>query len=223
VTISALIKAASAWEFLPVDIEDHVKPELLNLGVVDEVWFWPDSKLNPSILRGSIEHYEVPFPDRPNQRWADITYAQQQEPEWQRLVCGKEVIHLVDPEGTRVAKQEDVDRLIEKIILPPDLQDPFNDGVHASTDRAAVIYATAVLFPFAARKILLPTYAEGRLSIPQIAELAEIPTRYAAIVMSDFWPEIHKMLTGEWQPMADGLNGATAAPPPRGPGISQHL
>jgi hypothetical protein len=90
---------------------------------------------------------------------------------------------------------EDVHRLIEKIILPPELQDPFNDGVHARTDRIALIYAVAVLFPFGARKILLPKYTTGELSVPQIANLAELPARYVAIVMSETWPEIHKILT----------------------------
>jgi hypothetical protein len=39
------------------------------------------------------------------------------------------------------ARPEDIDKLVEKIILPSDLQDPFNDGIHALTDRVAITYA----------------------------------------------------------------------------------
>jgi hypothetical protein len=82
---------------------------------------------------------------------------------------------------------------VEKIILPPDLQDPFSDGIHAMTDRAAVAYAVAILFPFGARNILLP-HVGTKFSLPKIAEMAEIPLRYTYAVMSDIWPEIHSIL-----------------------------
>jgi hypothetical protein len=196
VSVAALIRTCAAWETLPVDVEDHVKPEFLKFGVKDQIWFFSDPKLNPSIIRGEIQHWEW-WDWRPETepiRVADITYAAQMPHEWQRLVCCKEMLHILDPEGTRVTRPEDIDKLVEKIILPSDLQDPFNDGIHALTDRVAITYAAAILFPLGAREILIQPFLDGRLPLAKVAELAELPPRYAAVVMSESWPEIHEML-----------------------------
>jgi len=194
-SVAALIKACSQWEHLPIDIEREVMPEFLKLGVKDEIYFWADPKLNPAIVSGEIEHWEYPMQENdPNpRRVADITYAKQMSDDWHRLVCCKELLHLLDPIETRVSRPEDIDKLIEKIILPSDLQDPFTDGIHALTDRVAITYAAAVLFPMGARNILLP-HAGKKLSLPKIAQMAEIPIRYAYLVMSETWPEIHAMM-----------------------------
>ena len=194
-SVAALIKTFDQWESLPIDVPNHVMAEFLKLGIKDDVYFWPDPKLNPGIIRGEIQHWEYPMKENDPQprRVADITYAQQMPHEWQRLVCCKELLHILDPVETRVSKPDEIEKLVEKIILPSDLQDPFSDGIHALTDRVAVIYAAAILLPFGARSILLP-YVGKKLSLPKIAEIAEIPARYAYTVMSDGWPDIHAML-----------------------------
>lgn len=187
-----LIRKFMTWTWGPIDVERDVKPAFLAQGVKDEIWFWYDPKLNPGIIRGLIEHWEFPDQAGKVQRCVDITCAEQMPNEWQRLVCCKEMLHILDTKGTNTP--EDIEQLIEKIILPPDLQDPFTDGAHANTDRVAVTFATAVLFPFAARQILMPVYEAGKLPLPAIADKMEIPLRSAALVMSDVWPEIHKLL-----------------------------
>ena len=192
---STLVKHFSTWARGPIDVEEHVKPELIALGVKDEIWFWADDKLNSGIIRGEIEHWEWPDNDGKITRCADITYASQMEHEWQRLVCCKEMLHILDPIGTN--KPEDVEALVEKIILPADLQDPFSDGQHALTDRVAVTYATAILFPLAARSTLMPVYEQRKISLRRIADQMELPLRSAALVMSDVWLEIHELLVSD--------------------------
>jgi hypothetical protein len=197
VTVSALIKTFSTWPAAPVDIEEHVLPEFLKLGVKDEVYFWSDAKLDARIVRGGITHWEYPLSEQgPIVRVADITYSDKQPHEWQRLVCCKELLHLLDPENTRVAKDHDIEKLIEKIILPADLQDPFSDGIHALTDRVAITYAAAILFPLSARAKFIPRYNDGTLSLQTIAEALEIPVRHTALVLNDAWVTIHDMLVG---------------------------
>ena len=197
-TVSALIRTCSQWDWLPTDVDTHVKPEVIKLGVTDEIYFWADSKLNPEILRGEIQHWDYPewSPRIDPVRVADITYSQQMPHEWQRLVCCKELLHIIDPIETRVTKPEEIDHLIERIVLPADLQDPFTDGIHALTDRVAIIYAAAILFPLASREILLEAHSKKKLSIPKIAQIAELPARYAALVMSETWPELHRLMIG---------------------------
>lgn len=194
-SIANLIKAFSVKALGPIDIWDHVKPEFEKLGVRDEIYFFADPKLDHTILRGKITSWSYPTGVAGRTNFvADITYADQQPNDWQRLVCCKEMMHIFDPIETRGGKAEDVDRLVDKIILPRELQDPFSDGLHALTDRVAVYYATAILFPLAARETLMQAYEAGNLSLEDIAELMEIPLKYAFMVMSEAWPEVHALM-----------------------------
>jgi hypothetical protein len=194
-SVTDLIKTFSKWTTGPIDIMDHVVPEFVKLGVKDEMYFWADSKLDPKIIRGTIQHWEWPkSEDGPKVNCADITYAATMPHEWQRLVCCKEILHILDSELTRSSKYEQIENLIEKIVIPPDLQDPFTDGIHALTDRVAVHYAAAILFPLAARAIFLPKYEKHQLKVAEIAGRMEIPERYVRLVMSDQWPQIHDLM-----------------------------
>ena len=41
---------------------------------------------------------------------------------------------------------------------------------------------------------LLSYQPKRKLPLTRLADMAELPPRYVAIVMSEIWPEIHKML-----------------------------
>ena len=43
----------------------------------------------------------------------------------------------------------------------------------------------AILFPWAARDLLLAKFEEGKLTIDEIAQLVDLPTRYVRLVMSN--------------------------------------
>jgi hypothetical protein len=188
----ALIRKFSELDYLPVDIATVVA-ELQSLGVKDEIHCFWDQNLDQTVLRGYIKHDEYPQPSGPPKQIAEISYAKMGH-EWERLVCCKELLHLLDPVDQRTWKAEDINRLVEKIILPPDLVDPILDGLHALVDRVAIAYAVATLFPFKAREILMPTYQAKKFTLADIEEMAELPRRYVAMVMSDAWVEIHKLI-----------------------------
>jgi hypothetical protein len=188
-----LIRKFSGLDYLPVDI-DTVVAELRSLGVKDEIYYFWDQNLDHAVLRGYIKIDEYPQLNGHPTKIAEISYAKMGH-EWERLVCCKELLHLLDPEDQRTWKPEDVNRLIEKIILPPDLVDPILDGVHALVDRVAIAYAVAMLFPLKAREIIMPAYQAKKFTLADIEEMAELPRRYVAMVMSDAWLEIHKLIT----------------------------
>ena len=114
--------------------------------------------------------------------------------EMERLVCCKELLHILDQNYMKVSTPSAVVDLIEKIILPPELVDPFADGIHTNSDRVAILHALAVLFPLSARAILLPPFKDGKLSAQKIAEIAELPVYYIQLVLNDGWLHIHKLL-----------------------------
>jgi hypothetical protein len=103
-------------------------------------------------------------------------------------------LHILDPAHHRVATKEQVDGLIKKIILPPELADPFGDDEHFDSDRIAQLEATAVLFPLVVRNELYAMYMAGKITLPSVADALELPVEYATTVMSGFWPAVHKSL-----------------------------
>lgn len=181
---------------VPVDVNEVIE-ELRVSGIKDEIWFFEIAGLDTEVLRGEIKHwsYGIDKGDRCEVTYvADISFASTQALDWQRLVSCKELLHLLDAPDHRVATPEDVERLIEKIVLPPDLQDPIRDGMHATTDRTMRIIALAVLFPVAAVRALKKPFDDGKITLERIANLVELPPPYVALAMSDEWEEIHDIL-----------------------------
>jgi len=191
--ISAFVGTFSHWPNVPVDLEDDVKPALLEVTKKDEIEIYSDPKLDAGVVRGMITHYAKTV-DGETVNCAKITFAENQPLEWQRLVACKELLHVLDPVEVRVAEEHEIRHLIEKIVLPADMQDPVNDGQHALSDRLAATFAAAVLFPLAARDGLLPAFQAGRLTHNDIVELIGIPEPYVRLIMSSAWHQIHKIL-----------------------------
>jgi hypothetical protein len=179
-------------KFLPIDLDEHVLPALIEAGITDEIYPFYDSKLPEGSLSGYFLHEgDIPDGNGGYYRMATISYGPGSN-EMQRLVACKEVLHLFDPEHCQVKTPDDVKNLIEKIILPPELADATTEGDKVFTDRLAILQAVAVLFPISARNVLLSAYKTKdetkKLNIDQIAELAELPRNIVAMVMSDSWP-----------------------------------
>jgi hypothetical protein len=190
-----LIEHFSRQESLPVDVND-VLELLKNNGFDDDIEFI-GVEFDVDILQGQIKWaHGHPRPYADPIRYVNIYYHKGHDSDWQRYICCKELLHLLDPESARTTTAADIDLLAEKIGLPPEMQDPLNDGLATNVDRAAEFRAAAVLLPFAARETLLPLYPD-RLSIDDIARMADIPRRYAAYVMSPFWPTVHAVLLGK--------------------------
>ena len=199
-TVSKLIRDFSARTKLPVDVDDIVA-ELKSRGVKDDIWYYWDTELDPSVMGGHIKHYKVPVGDL-TRNVADITYGKMGN-EKERLVCGKELLHILDPERFKTNTEEGLDHLIEKMRMPPDVVDIVSDGVHALTDRFALTQALTVMFPLTARNALKPFYDSKKLSLLYIADLAELPPRYVGVIMSDAWDQIY----ADCLTITDQLNG----------------
>jgi hypothetical protein len=181
-------------ETLPVEVDDIVD-YLREQQIKDEIDF-VGVDVNTEVLRGAIKHYVLPGLAYGEPTFcAEIYYDQTQGNDWVRLVCCKELLHILDPDALKVRSKADFLKLVEKIVLPAEFQDPIKDGAKVMSDRIATYLAVAALFPWGARTILMPAYREGKLSIEDIAVVADLPLRYVALVMSDEWVEIHKIMT----------------------------
>ncbi len=189
--VKDLIAEFSAIDTLPVELKS-VEDALRARDVEDDIYYFYDLELNPNSFAGFIHREEIPFGEE-KRYVSTITYAKLGE-EYERLVCCKEMLHILDPDYLKAKTLEAVNILVSKIILPPEFVDPPNDGAHVTSDSVGLAHAIAVRLPLAAIELLRPAFREGKISIEKIAELAELPPFAVTIAMSDFWLPIHAAL-----------------------------
>lgn len=179
---------------VPVDVNDVVKVLHDNGHQADIEFIGVD--LDPDILQGKIKIFYVRngvYADPI--RTANIYYHRGHDPDWERFICCKELMHLLDPTAAETSTPEAIDELAEKIGLPPEMQDPVSDGFATNVDRVAEFRAAAILLPMAVRDALMPAYQDDKITLADIARLADIPRKYVGLVMSSGWPQIHDILT----------------------------
>lgn len=193
--VADLIAEFSKRVALPVDVND-VLPVLAHNGDETEIEFI-GVDLDPEILQGKIKIFHTrPGVYADPKRCANIYYHRGHSVDWQRFICCKELLHLADPEGAVTRTPEQIDELARQIGLPAYMQDPLADGFATNVDRVAEFRAAAILLPYAAREQLLGPLAEGKLTLGDIAKLADIPRKYVGLVMGPHWPQIHTMFLG---------------------------
>ena len=189
--VKELIAEFSVKETLPIDLKE-VEDALRAKEVEDEIYYFYDQSLDHNILAGFILTEDIPWGDE-TKRFSTITYAKMGH-EVERLVCCKEMLHILDPEYLQTRSIEAVDRLISEIILPPELSNMLKNGVQSNFDMIGITHAIAVLMPLAAIEIFRPIYKAGRITIEEIAKLAELPIFAINFAMSDVWPDLHAKL-----------------------------
>jgi hypothetical protein len=124
--VSDLISFFSDFTRLPVRIDDVVD-HMVDHGVRDRITLIPVD-IDTAILRGFLfQHEQLRAYGEPLE-CADIYFGIDQEPEWQRLVCCKELLHILDNEAQASASRAEVSRLIQEIVLPPTLQNLATNG-----------------------------------------------------------------------------------------------
>ncbi|WP_293906589.1 hypothetical protein [Phenylobacterium sp.] len=198
--IGNMIEEYSGRRSAPVDVND-VLASLRTRGVKDEVYFFPVD-IKDAVLRGQFVHWDeindFEYPTDATQAVtksvAGIFYAKSLTDDWQRLVCCKELLHILDPDQWRASTPAEVKNLTDKIVLPPEYQDGLKDGLPTVSDRIGILQAVAVLFPWAAREILIKARAADRVSALEVSRLVDLPQRYTNMVMSEYWPAMYESL-----------------------------
>lgn len=175
---------------LPVEIP-AIRDMVLTMGFQDSIVFVPCKKMDPTKLRGAF--YQ--FTTHPGVYTAPnfctlIVYSAKLSKDWQRLVCAKELIHVLDGEAEKTKTEAEVQGLIDKIIGPLSTEDFGLADIMAAKDKLAVYQAAAVLFPDAARTDALAQIKAGNKTEEQIAKQASVPLQFVKLVLADEWPSI---------------------------------
>ncbi len=184
-SVSRILEEFSKFDSLPIEVS-RVLDMIRELGVLDIIEFYQDLDLDTKVLGGFLKRTEIV--DGAGIAFKSlITYGKLGH-ELERIVCCKELIHVLDPIRHRVSSPAQVKDLISKIALPADLVDPIVDGEHVWTDRIATLEAVAILFPLGARNVLYEKYMTERISLAWIAEQAELPVGMVKYAMNGDWP-----------------------------------
>lgn len=197
--VKDVIAEFSVKVMLPIDLAD-VEAAIRRHGVPDdeEIYYFHDVDIPADAMNGFIHSENVYYGKGPNgdDDWRTIhtiTYAKGGD-EMERLVCCKEMLHILDPIEFKAKELADVDKLISDIILAPDAQGFANNGHHAIWDKVTILHAIAILMPLACVELFRPTYKAGKISLQRVAEIAEIPAFAVAIAMHDEWSLWHARL-----------------------------
>jgi hypothetical protein len=176
---------------LPVEIPE-VRDAIMQIGFQDQIRFIPCEKMDPRQLRGVFYQFtRHPRPYADPEFWTLIIYSSQMSREWQRLVCAKELIHVMDGPAEKTHTEDELQGLIDKIIGPLSTEDFGLADLMAAKDKLAVYQALGVIFPDAARADALKALASG-MTRQQVMERACIPQQFVDLVLAESWPEIKK-------------------------------
>jgi hypothetical protein len=186
-TVKSLIGFFSTYTLLPVKIND-VRDHIIEHGGAEDIVFH-DVSVDTDILQGLLFFTKHKPPYRSEEvRVAHIALPDcLSEPE-KRLICAKELLHILDPDQARANTRSKVSSLLDDIIIPPELLLELNSAnVVVLSDHTGLMLALALLFPRDAREVLLPYFRAGNLTVNEVAALANIPESYVNVIMSDTW------------------------------------
>ncbi len=190
-SLQRLLERFDPIKELPVEIPD-LRDAIMQIGFQNEIRFIPCDKMNPAQLRGVFYQFtRHPRPYADPEFWTLIIYSSQMSREWQRLVCAKELIHVMDGNAEKTKTPDELQGLIDKLIGPLSTEDFGLADVMAAKDKLAVYQALGVLFPDAARIDALKALQAGKTR-EQIMQQASIPIQFASLVLADEWPDIKK-------------------------------
>ena len=183
--MTSIYKHFSDHVNLPIELKE-IKDFILNTGEVTLITRYPVD-IDDLVLHGMLRV----FRDRPpyaseDRIMAQIAYHEGLDEESIRLVCCKEMLHLLDNHHATASTEDEVAQLVEEITLPFEAV----ASIPGLTDHTKLIHALCVLVPKAALDVLIPAYENGDLSAENVAQLAKIPEPFARTVLSSKWREL---------------------------------
>lgn len=143
--------------------------------------------MDADVLQGCLHVWqEIRAYDR-GPRQARILYAKSLDPRAVRLVCTKEMLHIMNGEHATVSVWEQVNLLVNQLSVGS-IADSL--GIPAAFDMAGQYHALAVLLPRDALDALRPSLDAKTISEADVAKFAQIPLSYAQLAVTHTWRDL---------------------------------
>ena len=206
-SLSKLIDFFSTFSLLPVEIND-VRDQIVELGVQDRIIIRPVD-IDPLELMGLYYQYKSKKAPYESELCSLVLYSSRLPRDWQRVVCCKEMIHIMDAAAFRTSTEDRLFGLVDRLTRDGSIIDFMKSlgsqftspsgftrtDLEAFKDIAALFQAVAVLTPQEVVEELQPAYRQGLISAQTIATQAQIPIEIVPRIMADDWPEVRNMLS----------------------------
>jgi hypothetical protein len=172
--IHRLIDHFSGFTTVPIDPDD-VAAQIISFGVKDEIEY-VGVDIDTRVIYGAYKQYtfrNTVYGDPIVH--VDIYYDRSLTRDWRRVVCCKELLHILDHSISKSSTQQDCEKLVEHLAAF-DYSSPFSDEkLQAWNDELMTFYAMAVLLPWDAREILREDFLEDESRFPVIVEKCDLP------------------------------------------------
>jgi hypothetical protein len=180
---------------VPIDLEDVLA--LVREAEPDEDIEIHGVNVSSSKLKGNCYRYKkppAPGSALMSTRHALITYSNQLDDKERRLVCCKELIHILDPDPVLTKTQAQVITLSDNMASRKLLKSNTGDALQAMLDKLAIWQAASILFPYTFWEDLMPKYKSGRVTSTDISDWLEIPEDFVVEMMKDAWVEFRSWI-----------------------------
>ncbi|MFG1189241.1 hypothetical protein [Xanthobacter flavus] len=192
-SVKKLIDFFSTFQIAPVEVADVRDQIVESYNVTDDIIIMPVN-VDPTMLRGLYFRYREKTGPYSNKSCSVVLYSGRLSLPWQRLVCAKELIHILDESLFKTSTPEDVSTLVDKLVSRGRGTELGRSDVAAFKDHIALYQALAVLVPEEIREDVVKRYESGEMGTEEVADLFCIPLEYVLLVLSPDWPEIVKLL-----------------------------
>lgn len=125
---------------------------------------------------------------------AKIVYSSRMSPEWQKLACCKEMLHILDPDPIKTATKQEVVRLANNMAKKARPNGSIANNLQTFFDQLAKWQAVAVLFPLALRSRFVPLYEADENVTYRIAAYVGVPEECIYVAMQDDWEHFAKTI-----------------------------
>jgi hypothetical protein len=192
--LQKLIKRFSNVEQVPIEIEEIVNA-LIDFGIQDEIRLFPDDDMDTAALLGTYYQYT-----RRDTIYGDpilcslIVYGGKLSSDWQRMICCKELVHILDHGSEKVVTAEALDGLTNRLLGLLSTEDVSIVDLMAAKDRLALYQAIPLLFPEAARVAALAAISRGEKTVKDVSEQVCLPESLVTLALTDGWPDIVRAL-----------------------------
>ena len=174
--ISGIYGHFSRYTNVPVQVLD-VREYILTLAIVDEIRIF-ETKLDPAKVSGFLQV----FSER-GKKIARVVCSDQLLPRMQRLVCCKELLHILDKDDDMATTRVGVQRLIENLGLSNLADLPAT----VRSDHNGSLHALMILFPRDYLYQIRPLYQAGEITEEEVATRVRLPLPYVRVALSDAW------------------------------------
>jgi hypothetical protein len=188
-SIKKLIDFFSTFSIFPVELTDIRDQIVEEYRVGDQIEFlMVDVELDH--LRGLHYRYQKKEIDGKIGTHSFIIVNRKLPIEEQRVVCCKEMIHILDEKMFRTSTASAVALLASRLLVPTASGDFGEADLAVIKDKFAEYQAMAVLFPEEARDELFALFTDGKITVEEISKRLVLPIDKVAFVMTTHWPKV---------------------------------